>query len=148
MTPFSDPAVEAHFKRYPATVRKKLLALRELIFDVAAETEGVGQLQETLKWGEPAYLTSQSKSGSTVRMDWKAKSPSQYAVYFNCNTGLVDTFRTIFPNDFKFEGRRAIVFDIADHVPKDALAVCLSASLTHHVTKKAVASKRSQPNAA
>ncbi len=117
-----------------------MLALRELIFDVAAGTDGVGALQETLKWAEPAYVTARSKSGSTVRIDWKAKSPGRYAIYFNCNTGLVDMFRTMFPEDFRFEGRRAIVFNLDDRVPQDALAVCIGASLTHHARKKQNAS--------
>ena len=147
MKPFSDPAVEAHFRGYPARVRKKLLAVRTLIFDVAAGTEGVGELQETLKWGEPAYVTAQSKSGSTIRMDWKAKTPGQYAVYFNCNTGLVDTFKAMFPEDFRYEGRRAIVFELDERISKDALAVCIAASLTHHAMKKLAASCRA-PNAA
>ena len=45
------------------------MKLRQLIFDVAAKTKDVGQLEETLKWGEPAYLTSESKSGSLIRID-------------------------------------------------------------------------------
>jgi hypothetical protein len=69
MKPFTTPAVAAHFQSYPVTVRKKMFALRELIFSVAAETEGIGELEETLKWGEPAYLTAQAKSGSSVRID-------------------------------------------------------------------------------
>ena len=147
MKPFNDPAVEAHFQSYPAPIRKRLLAIRELIFDVAAGTEGVGELLETLKWGEPAYVTAMSKSGSTVRMDWKAKMPRQYAVYFNCNTGLVDTFKTMFPEDFRYEGRRAIVFEVDERIPKDALAVCIAASLTYHANKKHAPSRRA-PNAA
>jgi hypothetical protein len=34
-----------------------------MIFDVARQTKGVGKLQETLKWGEPAYVTAESGSG-------------------------------------------------------------------------------------
>lgn len=144
MKPFSEPAVRAHFQSYPAHVRKKMLAVRELIFSVAAGTEGVGELQETLKWGEPAYVTVQSKSASTVRMDWKPKAPGQYAVYFNCNTGLVDTFKTMFPEDFRYEGRRAIVFEVDERIPRDALAVCIQASLTHHARKKLAATRHAQ----
>jgi hypothetical protein len=139
MHAFQDPAVEARFAQYPPPARKKLLALRALIFKVARLTSGVGELQETLKWGEPAYVTAQSKSGSTVRIDWKAKNPDQYAIYFNCNTGLVDQFKTMFPDGFKFEGRRAIVFALSDAVPKDALEICVAASLTHHLRGKAKA---------
>ena len=144
MKPFNDSSVEAHFQSYPAPIRKRLLAIRELIFDVAAGTEGVGELLETLKWGEPAYVTAMSKSGSTVRMDWKAKTPRQYAVYFNCNTELVDTFKTMFPEDFRYEGRRAIVFEVDERIPKDALAVCIAASLTYHANKKHAPSGRTR----
>ena len=78
-------------------------------------------------------------------MDWKAKNPEQYAVYFNCNTRLVDTFRTLFPQDFKFEGNRAIVFRLDEKIAKDALAVCIAASLTYHAKKtKKVASGTAQ----
>ncbi|MBI2768586.1 MAG: DUF1801 domain-containing protein [Burkholderiales bacterium] len=137
MTPFASPAVAEAFASYPAGVRRKLLALRELILRTAAATEGVGPLEETLKWGEPAYLTAASKSGSTVRIAWKKSAPSQYAMYFNCQTTLVDTFRTLFPREFKFEGNRAIVFEQADAVPSDALAFCVAAALTYHRGKPA-----------
>lgn len=135
MTPFRSAAVAQAFEAFPPGVRKKLLRLRELIFKVAAATPGVGELEETLKWGEPAYLTSQSQSGSTVRVGWKKSKPSQYAMYFTCQTTLVDSFRTMFPRDFAFEGNRAIVFDVADAVPADALAHCIAAALTYHRQK-------------
>ncbi|MBC7954281.1 MAG: DUF1801 domain-containing protein [Cytophagales bacterium] len=132
MTPFQSPAVAQAFEAFPTGVRRKLLRLRQLIFDTAATTPGVGALEETLKWGEPAYLTSQSKSGSTVRIGWNKKRPTQYAMYFNCQTTLVETFRTMFPDDFTFEGNRALVFDETGAVPTDALAYCIAAALTYH----------------
>lgn len=113
-----------------------MLALRELVFDVAAKTPAVGELQETLKWGEPAYLTAKTKSGSTVRMDWKPKSPDSIAIYFNCNTTLVDDFRSIFASDFEFEGNRAIVLKLKGPLPKKELSICIAASLTYHLDKK------------
>jgi len=116
-------------------VRAKLLALRELVFDTAATADGAGEIEETLKWGEPAYATK-NKNGSTVRMDWKNQHPNQYAMYFNCQTDLVETFRTIFPTDFTFEGNRALVFSLEDKVPKDSLAMCIAASFTYHLKKK------------
>lgn len=118
-----------------------MLALRELIFDTAARVEGVGELQETLKWGEPAYLTAQSRSGCTVRIDWKPRTPQQYAVYFNCQTNLVDRFRTMFPNDFAFEGNRALVLELEQRVPEDALTYCIEASLVYHAAKKTASGK-------
>ena len=135
MTPFDDAAVAHAFEAYPPAIRRKLLAVRQIIFAAAASTQGVGRLEETLKWGEPAYLTTQSKSGSTVRIGWKKGKPSQYAVYFNCQTNLVDTFRTLFPTEFRFEGNRAIVFHESDTVPADYLSFCIAAALTYHRVK-------------
>ena len=132
MTPFQDSAVQQVFDSYPAPIRIKLMALRRLIFDTAASTAGVGELEETLKWGEPAYLTAKSKSGSTVRIAYNPTKPLQYAMYFNCQTTLVDTFRTTFPKDFQFEGNRAIVFKMDEEVAKQELIFCIAAALTYH----------------
>ncbi len=123
------------FASYPANVRRKLLAIRELIFSSASSIEGVGKIEETLKWGEPTYLTSMSKSGSTIRIAWKKSAPLQYAMYFNCQTNLIDTFRSLFRSEFKFEGNRAIVFDVSEKVQTDSLTICIAAALTYHRNK-------------
>ena len=133
--PFESEVVAETFNAYPLRIRKRLMALRSLIFETADKTKGVGALEETLKWGEPAYLTSKGKSGSTVRIGWKKSIPSQYAMYFHCQTDLVETFRTLFPSDFRFEGNRAIVFEEGDAVPFDSLAICVSYALTYHRIK-------------
>lgn len=133
MTPFQNPALAAAFEPFPADVRQHLLALRELIFSTAAAADGVGELEETLKWGEPAYLTSRSGSGSTLRLGWNKKAPTCYAIYFNCHTNLVDTFRSLFPDDFQFEGNRALVFQVGEPVPHDALIFCIGMALTYHL---------------
>jgi hypothetical protein len=130
--PFQNVAVAQAFEAYPPAIRRQLMALRELIFRTAASTPGVGELEETLKWGEPAYLTTRSKSGSTIRIGWKKSRPNEYAMYFNCQTTLVDTFRSLFPDDLQFEGNRAIVFHDAQAVPTETLAYCVAAALTHH----------------
>ncbi|MEP6781060.1 MAG: DUF1801 domain-containing protein [Gemmatimonadaceae bacterium] len=132
MTPFKNPAVKATFDSYPPNARKKLLALRELMFKTARNMNGVGTLEETLKWGEPAYLTTETKSGSTVRIAWKKHKPTQYAMYFNCQTTLVDTFKSWFPHELSYEGNRAIVFDENDRVPVELVAHCIEAALTYH----------------
>ena len=98
-----------------------MLALRRLIFDTAKSTGGVGALEEALKWGQPSYLTPESKSGSTIRIDQVKSSPGQYAVYFHCQTDLVETFRELYP-ELSFSGNRAIVLDAAEKAPRDRTA--------------------------
>ena len=64
MTPFKNPEVGRVFEAYPTQVRKQMLSLRELILTTAASTEGVGEIEEALKWGEPAYLTSGARAAA------------------------------------------------------------------------------------
>jgi Domain of unknown function (DU1801) len=135
MRPFKNRAVAEAFASYPPAVRSQLMALRESIFRAAADTACVGEIEETLKWGEPAYLTAQSKSGSTIRLGWKKSRPAEFAMYFNCQTNLVETFRVLFPNEFKFEGQRAIWFSSSDAWPRDAVAFCVRAASTYHLKK-------------
>jgi hypothetical protein len=130
-----ENAVEAVIESYPAAIQPKIRRLRELILSSAAALDAVGPITETLKWGEPAYLTEKSRSGSTIRIAWKAASPSQYAMYFNCQTTLVDTFRTRFP-ELRFEGNRALVLEAEDDLPEAAVASCIELALTYHLTKK------------
>jgi hypothetical protein len=110
--------VKAVFDSYPASVRRHLLSLRKLIFETAAETEGVGEPEETLKWGEPAYLTSQSKSGSTIRLGWKASRPAESGLYFNCQITLVDSFPGLFPHELELVNNRAIVLRDGEPIPR------------------------------
>ena len=77
--------IQDTFNRYPEHIQEASITYRALIFDTADE-QNLGDVQETLKWGEPSYLV---KSGSTVRMDWKPKFPDQYFIFFNCNTNLL-----------------------------------------------------------
>lgn len=141
MTPFYSPDVAAKFDGYPVSARLELLALRELIYEVASGTPAVGELEETLKWGEPAYVTKNG-AGSTIRIDWKPRAPDEYVMYFNCKTTLLETFRSLFPNDFSFSGNRALVFPIGSRPPQDALRFCIAASLTYHSRKRLDAKSR------
>ena len=132
---FADADVKAAFAAYPSNVKADLLRLRELIFDTAAATDGVGALQETLKWRQPSYLTPEIRSGSTIRLDHIAKKPGCYALYFHCQSGLVDRFRELYPDSFEFEGKRALIFDIAKRLPEKQLRHCIALALTHHRRK-------------
>ena len=127
-----SPEVDELFASYPDFVRDKMQYLRELVIETAEETPNVTNLEETLKWGEPSFVT---KNGSTLRMDWKEKAPNQYAMYFQCTSKLVDTFRLVFGNKFLYEGKRAIVFQLEQKIPTAELKECIKAALTYHKVK-------------
>lgn len=131
-----SPEVKKVFDAYPKARRRGMIELRELVFDIAHSISVVGELEETLKWGEPAYLTTASKSGTTIRIDWKPKNPDVYAVYFSCQTNLIERFRDEYPSEFQFEGNRAIMFAVDKPLPVGPLSKCLAAALTYHLDKR------------
>jgi len=130
-----DPAVAAVFSAYPKPLQTKLRALRRLILDTAKVTKGVGALQETLKWGQPSYLTTETKSGSTVRIDQVKAVPNQVALYFHCQTDLVATFRELYP-ELRYGGNRSILLSADDKLPEAELRHCVGLALTYHLRKK------------
>ena len=130
-----DPAVDNVFNTYPKAVKAKLLTLRRLIFDTAKMTKGVGALQEALKWGQPSYLTPETKSGSTIRIDHVKAVPNQVAIYFHCQTDLVATFRELYP-ELDYGGNRSILLNAEDELPEAALRHCVALALTYHLRKR------------
>ncbi|MCP4443000.1 MAG: DUF1801 domain-containing protein [Aureispira sp.] len=128
----ADPRVKSVFDNYPDHIRPKLMNLKELVLEAAKEVEGIKQLEVTLKWGEPSFL---AKKGSTVRIDWKKKTPDQYAIYFKCTSKLVPTFKTLYADTFTFENNRAILFKLNDKIPTQQLKHCITLALTYHNVK-------------
>jgi hypothetical protein len=127
-----DPAVRAVFDAYEPAVRDALLALRALILDTAAATPGVGPLTEALRWKQPSYLTKASGSGTTVRIDAVKDVAGRYALYVNCKTSLLESYRHLYPEALRFEGQRALIFDATTPPPREALAHCIALALIYH----------------
>ena len=134
--------VAAALAAFPSDVRQQLEQIRCLIFAIAAETPGVGPLTETLKWDEPAYLTQETKSGTTIRLGWTPAEDRPSAVLFNCQTTLVATFREQFPDTFGFQKNRALLLDPTEPLPVDELSACLALALTYHQRRKSIAKRR------
>ena len=131
---FDNLEVALVFDDYPAEVREKLMDLRQLILDTAGEIEGVGELEEALRWGEPSYLTTQSKSGSIVHID--SKKPAEYGIYVHCQTDIVARFKDLYPGQFEYDGNRGVLFDLDSRPPDAKLRDFISMALTYHLDKK------------
>ncbi|MCL6294281.1 DUF1801 domain-containing protein [Jejuia spongiicola] len=128
----TNPKVEVVFNNYPDSVRSKLLHLRHLIIETANDIAEITTIEETIKWGEPSFLT---KKGSTIRINQKKGEPNQYAMYFQCTSKLIPTFKMIYKDTFTFEGSRAMVFNINSKIPEEALKNCITAALMYHKVK-------------
>jgi hypothetical protein len=66
--------VKSKFESIPENIRLPLLSIRQAIFEIA-EADKIGDIEETLKWGDPSYL---AKGGSTVRINRLSKIVSKY----------------------------------------------------------------------
>lgn len=124
--------VRAAFEAFPADVGRRLIEIRALILDVAAGDPRIGAITETLKWGEPAYLTAETGSGSTIRLGWPRKEPGRAAVYFICRTTLLDSFRERFAGVFDYEGERAVLVPVGGEIARGPLMEMIAMALTYH----------------
>jgi hypothetical protein len=128
--------VQAAIRAYTPNQQSKLLELRRFIFETAAITDGVGNLTETLKWGQPSYLTDETKSGSTIRIDRVKGSDKQIALYVHCQTSLISQFKDYYGDKLCYDGKRAVVFDANENLPEMALRHCIALAMTYHLNKK------------
>ena len=120
------------FDKYSAELRPKLLHLRHLILDTAAKTDGVGQIEETLKWGQPSYLTHKPKSGTTIRIDHDPAEDGKYGMYVHCQSKVVETAQIDYPTELTYEGTRAIIFHVDEPLPERAVRHFIKLALTYH----------------
>jgi len=128
-----EESVARAFAEFPDDIYAKLFDVRSLVFQTATETAGVGEVVETLKWGQPSYLTERPKSGTTIRFG--VSKDDRPALFFHCQTSLISEFRDIYDGQFDFEGNRCLILrDDADD-QQDALEYCISQALTYHLRK-------------
>jgi len=128
--------IQNKFDQYPEQVKPSLNALRQLVYSLVDELD-LGAIEESLKWGEPSFKV---KTGSPIRMDWKAATPDNYYLFFNCQTKLVDTFRELYSHELEFQGNRAIVLNVdlnqaEQEAVNNAIKHCLTLALTYQKVK-------------
>ncbi len=126
------PEISSLFGAYSQAAGEHLLAVRTLIYDIAAE-RGLGKVDESIKWGEASFWV---KGGSAVRVDWKEKQPEVIKVFFHCQTRLIETFREVYPEAFAYEGNRALLIPLEDYSKHGALAHCLSVAMRYQALKR------------
>ncbi|CUH64662.1 hypothetical protein TG4357_01420 [Thalassovita gelatinovora] len=131
MPDFSDAAVKAAFGAFAPEARRGLIGLRQLIFETAADLPEVGTVEETLRWGQPAYLTPVRKSGSTLRLG--VPKSGGFALYAHCQTTIISAFAAAFPGQDRIEGNRAVLFEDASQIDPDRHTLLIRHALTYHL---------------
>ena len=125
--------VQAAFDAFPPAVRHRLMEIRTMIGQLAAADARIGLITETLKWGEPAYLTEETGSGSTVRLGWPRRGPDRAGLYFICRTTLVAEFRERFGAGFDYEGSRAVLLPVGGDIDRTCVETMLARALTYRL---------------
>ena len=130
---FKNPDIQAIYESYPDGIREKCLQIRALIFQVAKNNPAIGPIEETLRWGEPSYIPTKTKSGTVVRLHHYKSKPFDFALYFLCNTTLVETFRELYPNTFRFGGNRALEFMVDDQLALKQIEDCIERAFSYYL---------------
>ena len=122
--------VAEKFATYPENVRDALLQLRRLIFDVAASDSRIGDLEESLKWGQPAYRPKRARIGTTVRVD--ATGDDGYAIYYHCQSKLGEQYDALYGDRLTLD-HRSISVSVDDPPDAETLRHCIQMALSYHL---------------
>lgn len=115
MTPdFASPDAARCFALNDPEARKGLLTLRALIFSTAEQLPQIGRLEETLRWGQPAYLTPDTKAGTTLRLG--PHKAARFALFVPCQSRVIPDYIAAFPAWDRIDGTRAVLFERAEDV--------------------------------
>lgn len=123
--------VQTAFSDYPDEVKASLVEARALVLQVKKDDPEIGELNETLRWGELSYLTEKPKTGSILRLAMTKNGKP--ALFFHCGTTLVEQFRAQYSHVFEFEDNRALVLSQPVGETTAELKHCISQALRYRI---------------
>ena len=123
-------AVRAILDAHPAKERARLLAARALVYRVAAADDALGEIVESVKWGQPSYRSTDRHRGTAVRLGVDRRS-GRAGVCFHCGTAMIARCRERFPTAFSFDGKRGLLLDSDVHEVEETLAACVREALVY-----------------
>jgi hypothetical protein len=120
---WSDPAQSA------------LLSCRSLFHTIATRVD-IGPLDETLKWGQPSWRPIKPRTGSTLRLNWSPKSPTELAIFVDCKTDLAARMQTLYPHLPANDGGRRMAIDLNSPLPETALSHLAEMTFSYHTNTR------------
>lgn len=125
--PFQTAAVARAYGAFSPAHRAPLLVLRHLILDTAAGLD-LPDVQESLKWGQPSYTTAKS---TPIRLG--VAKTGDIAILTHCQSSVIPDFRALFPEDFQYDGNRALILGRNGTVPARQLRLLIQAALAYRL---------------
>ncbi|MBW4707951.1 DUF1801 domain-containing protein [Roseobacter sp. YSTF-M11] len=123
--------IQSVVRGWPRPAQSRFEEIRGIVHD-AARRARIGDLVETTKWAQPAWLPARPRIGTTLRCDWHAGHPDTLGLFVHCQTSVVETMRTLYPTAFVYEGNRALRLSLTEEFPADAIDHCAFLTLTYH----------------
>lgn len=119
-------SIHNFYPNYTSSEQGKLSELQTLIHKVADESNI--EIAESSKWGQLSFATPY---GTPIRID--KFSDTQIALFVNCQTTLIETWKSLFLDTMSFSKTRAIVFNTEENIPKEQLAICIDQAFNYHL---------------
>jgi hypothetical protein len=107
--------------------------LRGLIFATAARQPQIGRVVEDLRWGQPAYLTPDTKAACSLRIG--PHRDGGFALFVQCKTTLIADFLAGPGVGQRTEGTRAVLFRTAADIADGPVSLLIAGALTYHQRK-------------
>lgn len=131
-----SPRIRKTIADWPQAAQDHLKAARRIACDMA-QSAAIGPLEESLKWGQPAWRPRAPRTGATLRLNWSPSHPDHLMALVDCKTDLASQMSISFPGQFLNDGRRSLSFDLAHPLPGDAFAQLAHLTFTYHRRKTA-----------
>lgn len=132
------PDILNTFALWPDIVQQGAMHVRTVCWDVAKAAE-TGPLDESLKWGQPAWRPRKPRIGSTLRLGWRGDAPDHLDLYVDCKTDIAARVTDAFPDVFDSDKRRRLTIALDRDLPTDALWHLVHQTLTYHRSKRGAA---------
>ncbi|MDF1728146.1 MAG: hypothetical protein P1U53_10410 [Sulfitobacter sp.] len=134
-TPPMPAALADLIATWPAPAQGMARACRALFLS-RAEARDIGPLEESLKWGQPAWRPVKPRTGSTLRLMWLEAQPDRLSLYVDCKTDIAARMRSLYP-DLPFnDGQRRIDLDLTKALPEQAVAHLADMTLCYHLARR------------
>ncbi|MGL5009050.1 MAG: DUF1801 domain-containing protein [Paracoccaceae bacterium] len=126
--------VRAVFVGCSGPVRDGLLRLRGLIFAAAADHPEVGAVVESLRWGQPAYLTPETGAACSLRIG--ALREDGFGLFVHCQTDLIANFLAGPGAGHRHDGTRGVLFRDVTDIRDGPISMLIAGALTYHLRKR------------
>ena len=130
MTPTMSATVRAVFDSWPQPARGGLEHLRHLILTQATQLPEIGRVTEELRWGQPAYLTPETRAACSPRI---GMAKADIALFVHCRTNLIETFAAGPGAGMRFQGTRGVLLRSTSEIDESALRFLIRSALTYHL---------------